>query len=69
MKLDLTSLRKAVESLKRTLEVADDKDFMSGLSGSQKDAVRAGVIQNFEVTYELCWKFMRRWLEVNLGST
>ena len=68
MNLDLTSLRKAVESLGKTLEVADDKDFISPLSGNQKDAIRAGVIQNFEFTYELCWKFMRRWLEVNLGS-
>ena len=68
MKLDLTSLRKAVESLKRTLEVADDKDFMTGLNDSPKNAIRAGVIQNFEFTYELCWKFMRRWLQVNIGS-
>jgi len=69
MQLDLSSLRKAVESLAKTLEVADDKDFISGLTDNQKDAIRAGVIQNFEFTYELCWKFMRRWLEVNLGST
>ena len=68
MKLDLSSLRKAVESLQNTLEVADDKDFMSPLSDNQKDAIRAGVIQNFEFTYELCWKFMKRWLQVNLGS-
>ncbi|MCX5751487.1 MAG: HI0074 family nucleotidyltransferase substrate-binding subunit, partial [Candidatus Saganbacteria bacterium] len=26
------------------------------------------VIQNFEFTYELCWKFMKRWLSKNLGS-
>jgi len=69
MKLDLSSLRKAVESLENALEVAGDRDFMSGLSDKQKDAIRAGVIQNFEFTYELCWKFMKRWLEVNLGST
>jgi nucleotidyltransferase substrate binding protein (TIGR01987 family) len=69
MKLDLSSLRKAVESLKKTLQVAEDEAFISGLSDNQKDTVRAGVIQNFEFTYELCWKFMRRWLEINLGST
>ena len=68
MKLDLSSLRKAVESLEKTLRVADDDAFMSRLEEDQKQAVKAGVIQNFEFTYELCWKFMRRWLEMNLGS-
>jgi nucleotidyltransferase substrate binding protein (TIGR01987 family) len=69
MKLDLSSLRKAVSSLERTLKVAADAKFMEGLSDDQSDAVRAGAIQNFEFTYELCWKFMKRWLESNLGSS
>ena len=68
MKLDLSSLRKAVESLEKTISVVDDDAFMSRLEEDQKQAVKAGVILNFEFTYELCWKFMRRWLEVNLGS-
>ena len=68
MNLDLSSFRNAVGSLRRALQVADDGDFILGLSDSQKDAIRAGVIQNFEITYELCWKFMRRWLDVNIGS-
>ena len=68
MKLDLSSLRKAVESLEKALQVADDGVFMSRLNDEQKRTVRAGVIQNFEFTYELCWKFMHRWLAVNLGS-
>ena len=68
MKLDLSSLRKAVESLGKTIKVSDDDAFMSDLNEDQKDAVRAGVIHRFEFTYELCWKFMRRWLQVNLGA-
>ena len=69
MFLDLTSLRNAVHSLQSALEFACSLDQTRGLSDSQKDVVRAGVIQNFEFTYELCWKFMKRWLEHNLGST
>jgi len=68
MKLDLSSLRKGVESLEKTLQVSNDNDFMSRLSSAQANAIRAGVIQNFEFTYELCWKFMKRQLEANLGS-
>ena len=67
MQLDLSSLRKAVESLERALRVADDEAFTSGLNEDQGETVRAGVIQSFEFTYELCWKFMKRWLEANLG--
>ena len=68
MRLDLSSLRKAVASLEKTVRVADDDAFMSQLEKDQKLAVKAGVILNFEFTYELCWKFMKRWLEANLGS-
>lgn len=68
MNLDLSSLRKAIESLEKTLKVSEDVDFISALKDDQAEAIRAGVIQNFEFTYELCWKFMKRWLEVNLGK-
>jgi len=64
--MDLTSFEKAVALLDRTLKAASsgktaDKDML--------EAMRAGVIQNFEFTYELCWKFMKRWLENNVGGS
>ncbi len=33
-----------------------------------QETIRAGVVQNFEVAYELCWKFMQRWLRENRGA-
>lgn len=65
MKLDLSSLQKAIESLEKTIRVAGDKDSAARLDEDTKDAIRAGVIQNFEFTYELCWKFIRRWIKEN----
>ena len=66
MKLDLSSLRKAVESLERTICLTNDNHFMAGLSDDAKDAIRSGVIQNFEVAYEFCWKYVQRWLKENV---
>jgi nucleotidyltransferase substrate binding protein (TIGR01987 family) len=56
MKLDLTSLKKAVSSLE--LALAQKKD----------EFIRDSVIQRFEYTYELSWKFLSRHLEQDLGS-
>jgi len=66
MKLDLSSLRKAVESLERAIGVTNDDTFIASLSDEAKDAIRSGVIQNFEVAYEFCWKYVQRWLKENV---
>ncbi|WP_300161149.1 nucleotidyltransferase substrate binding protein [Solidesulfovibrio sp.] len=63
MPLDLTSLAKAVEALGRAVDAAARLD-PSG-DAALAETVRAGVIQQFEVAYELCWKFLQRWLREN----
>jgi len=69
MLLQLKSLQKAITSLKAVIERADDKELSSRIDDITRYAIKAGAIQNFEFTYELCWKFMKRWLESTLGTT
>lgn len=61
MALDLSSFRSAVNSLERAIKVANSK-IKGDVNTDEQEVVRSGVIHNFEFTYELCWKFMRRWL-------
>jgi nucleotidyltransferase substrate binding protein (TIGR01987 family) len=69
MTLDLASITKAVDALEIAVAEAHHDDFMNSLSPQQQEIIRAGVIQHFEFTYELCWKFMQRWLAENVGRT
>jgi nucleotidyltransferase substrate binding protein (TIGR01987 family) len=61
--LELNSLTLAVDALKRSLNAANNN--MATLSVDLRETVRAGVIQNFEVAYEQCWKFIQRWIREN----
>jgi len=63
--LDLESLRNAVTAL----EGAAAEYNGNASSGNIRllDALRYGVIKNFEVAYELCWKYMKKWLEMNIS--
>lgn len=67
MLLELDSLRKAVSALGGVLAKSADEEFMSTIDNVAQDAVKSGVIQHFEFTYELSWKFMKRWLENNVS--
>ncbi len=67
MLLDLTSLKKAINSFENALQVYHQPEFQN-YSLKLQNTIEAGVIQNFEFTYELSWKFIKRWLSLNLGK-
>ncbi|SCY54583.1 HI0074 family nucleotidyltransferase substrate-binding subunit [Desulfoluna spongiiphila] len=69
MPLELSRLKKATTSLELLLSRVQNSDLMGSLDEVTRYGLRAGVILNFEFTYELCWKSLKRRLEENIGST
>ena len=68
MPLGLDSLRNSIKSLTDLLAVSENDARMGQLSEVERKGIRSGVIQNFEVTYELSWKLMARWLNTYIGA-
>lgn len=68
MELDFTSLHKAIKSLANALRVYDSYSVSADKDLDFARVLKAGVVQNFEFTYELSWKFMMRWVEKNRQS-
>lgn len=62
MALDLTSLKDAVSLFQEALRYTNG---IKDKNSSHFRVLRAGVIQNFEFTFELCWKYMKRWISNN----
>ncbi len=67
MPLELDSLRNSIKALTDLLAVSENDARMGQLSDVERNGIRSGVIQNFEVTYELCWKLMARWLNTYIN--
>ena len=66
MKLELTSLESAVASLERSIHAA--ATYEASLPPELRETIRSGIIQNFEVAYELSWKMVKRWIETNIST-
>lgn len=67
MTLDLTSLQKGIAALSRALGTLPDISKAPEVTPAVRETLQGGVIHAFEFTYELCWKFMRRWLALNIS--
>lgn len=66
MPLELTHLRDSVTALDDLLVAVQDEVRMGMLTDVERMGIQAGVIKNFEITYELCWKLIARWLNANV---
>lgn len=69
MPLELSSLTHAIQSFRDAIDVERGALANPAFDARARIVLRAGVIQSFEFTYEMCWKFMKRWLEANVGRT
>lgn len=67
MPLDLSSLTKSVRSLDRALAIATP-DRLAALDPDTREVLKAGVIQNFEFTYEISHKMLKRFLEMTSAN-
>lgn len=68
MSLELSSLQKGIKSLERAINVYKKESQIHAETTDLMLTLQAGVIQNFEFTYELSWKFIKRWIEENIST-
>lgn len=61
--LNTNAFEKAVDSLRRSIQVAKHYLADKNTAVDLKETLQAGVIQNFEFCYELSWKMLKRQLE------
>jgi nucleotidyltransferase substrate binding protein (TIGR01987 family) len=65
--LDISPLANAIDALAEGIEAYKEGKENHNTKANTLNTLQSGVIQNFEVVYELSWKFMKRWLEKNIN--
>ena len=65
MTLDLSSLETAINAMDALMQRLHDNKLLQSLDKVTIDGLKSGMIQHFEFTYELCWKFIQRWIKTN----
>ena len=67
-KLNFDSLHSALLSLENGLDVVSDAGWFTQQSDKVQNTLVGGVIQNFEIVYELGFKMLRRQIEAESAS-
>lgn len=68
MGLNYSSLQKAIVALEKGITIYQKKKEQD-VSEDEIEIIKSGIIQNFEVCYEISWKLMKKWLEESIGRT
>lgn len=68
MGLNYISLQKAIVALEKGIMIYQTKKEQD-IKGDEMEIIQSGIIQNFEVCYEISWKLMKKKLEENIGRT
>lgn len=63
--LDLTPLRNAIAALEGAMDLIGDRRWFGEQPVVLQNTVVAGAIQSFEFVYELCFKMLRRRLQLD----
>lgn len=66
MALSYTSLEKSIIALETGIEIYNKKKSQE-VTQEEIEIIKSGIIQNFEISYEIAWKLMKKWLEENIG--
>lgn len=68
MSLELSNLQKFIASLERAINVYEKEGQTHAANTDLMLTLQAGVIQSFKLTYDLSWKFIKRWIEDNVST-